>query len=217
MLEYITALFVGVVSFLSPCMLPMLPIYLSCFSKGNRGKITTMLRASCFVAGFTVIFCGLGLFVGSLGTLLSKFHEVLEIAGGIIIALLGLNTLGLFHLHHEKEEHRLPQVTGCFSAFLFGVVFSFSHLPCVGSFLGTALATAGVSGSAVKSLLLLVTYSLGMGIPFLVVAFLSDSLGNVVQKLQKSYGIVRIVCGILLIGLGILMATGLFHHWLHMV
>lgn len=214
-MEYITALFVGVVSFLSPCMLPMLPLYLSYFSKGKQGKIGTLLRSLCFVAGFGTVFCGLGLFVGSLGTLLSDFHEGIEIVGGIVIVLLGLSTMGLFHLPHWKGDHHFPEVTGCFSAFLFGVIFSISHLPCVGSFLGTALTTAGVSGSCGKSVLLLLTYSLGMGIPFLIAALLSESLGTAIEKLQKSYGMIRILCGILLIALGIAMATGWFHHWLH--
>ncbi|MBO5409187.1 MAG: cytochrome c biogenesis protein CcdA [Clostridia bacterium] len=216
-MEYITALFVGVVSFLSPCMLPMLPIYLSYFSKGKQGKIGTLFRSLCFVAGFGTVFCGLGLFVGSLGTLLSDFHEGIELVGGIIIVLLGFSTLGLFHFPHANEEHHVPRVTGYVSAFLFGVVFSVSHLPCMGSFLGTALATAGVLGSAGKSVLLLLIYSLGMGIPFLIAAFLSESLGTVIQKLQKSYGVIRIICGVLLIALGIAMATGWFHHWLHTV
>lgn len=214
-MEYLTTLFVGIVSFMSPCMLPMLPIYLSYFSRGQEGKGKVLPAALSFVAGFAAVFCVLGLFVGSVGELLSGFHEAVEIIGGIIIVILGLNTLGVFHFPHGKGEHKFPKVTGLCSAFLFGVVFSVSHLPCVGAFLGTALATAGVSGSMGKSVLLLLVYSLGMGIPFIVAAVLSEKLGPFIQKVQKNYRVISFVCGVLLILLGIGMATGLFHHLLH--
>lgn len=214
-MEYFTTFLWGLASFLSPCMLPMLPIYLSYFSKKQAKKGKPFLLSVSFVAGFAAVFCALGFFIGSLGALLSDFHEIVEIAGGIIIILLGLNALGIFHFPHGKETHTSPDITGFISAFLFGIVFSVSHIPCVGAFLGTALATAGVSGSMGKSVLMLGSYSLGMGVPFLICAVLIEKLEPMIQKVGKNHHSINLVCGILLIFLGALMATGLLHKLFH--
>ena len=214
-MEYLTTFFVGLISFLSPCMLPMLPIYLSYFSKEQSNKARTFVSSLCFVVGFALVFCALGLCVGSLGALLSRFHEIVEIICGSIIVVLGLNTLGLFHFPHGKEVHASPKVTGYVSAFFFGVAFSVSHLPCVGAFLGTALATAGVSGSVADAVLLLLTYSLGMGIPFLISALLIGKIEPVIKKVKENHHSINIICGFFLIVLGILMITDLLHHLLH--
>lgn len=214
-MEYLTTFLWGFVSFLSPCMLPMLPIYLSYFSKEHAGRARTFALSISFVAGFSVVFCSLGLFVGSLGALLSEFHKIVETVGGIIIILLGFNALGLFHLPHGKGKHFSPKITGSVSAFLFGVVFSISHIPCVGAFLGTALTTAGISGSMSASVLLLLSYSLGMGVPFLICALVFERLEPFIEKMKKTYRGVSLFCGVFFIFLGIMMATGLLHKILH--
>lgn len=216
-MHYITTFLVGVVSFLSPCMLPMLPIYFSYFSKDSRQTSKTFLGALCFVAGFSVVFCSLGLFAGSLGALLVGFHEWVERICGIVVALLGLNFLGVIKLPSVKWIHLSHNVTGFLSAFVFGVVFSISHIPCVGAFLGTALVTAGVSGSVGQGLLLLFCYSMGMGVPFLMSALLTERLTPFLESVKKNDQLIHLVCGILLVLLGIGMATGLFHHLFHMV
>ncbi len=213
-MEYLTIFLVGVASFLSPCMLPMLPIYFSYFAGDTKRKSKTFFGALCFVAGFSVVFCALGLFMGSLGALLGRFHQWVETIGGIIVVLLGLNFLGIIKLPHF-EFHSSHQVTGYISAFIFGIIFSVSHIPCVGALLGTALATAGVSGSVGEGLLLLFTYSMGMGVPFLVSALLLKRLNPLFESVQKHYRTVNLVCGILLIALGVCMATGLLHHLFH--
>lgn len=212
-MEYFSTFFWGLVSFLSPCMLPMLPIYLSYFSNEQSGK--TFWMSLGFVSGFSVVFCTLGLFIGGLGALLSGFHETVEKIGGVIIVLLGLNTLGVFHFPHGKGGHKSPNVTGFVSAFLFGVVFSVGHIPCVAAFLGTALATAGVVGSVWKSVLMLLSYSVGMGLPFLACAFIVKQIGPFIQKVKQNYGSIRLVCGILLILLGVFMTIGWLHKLLH--
>lgn len=214
-MEYFTTFLWGLASFLSPCMLPMMPLYLSYFSKeqGKEGK--AFLLSVSFVLGFTAVFCVLGLFIGSLGALFFNFHEVVEMIGGIIIILLGLNALGLFHFPHGKERHNCPEIAGLASSFLFGVVFSASHIPCVGAFLGTALATAGVSGSICKSVLMLGSYSLGMGVPFLICAVMIEKLEPFIQKVKKNHHGISAFCGGLLILLGILMASGLLHKLFH--
>lgn len=213
-MEYLTTFLAGVVSFLSPCMLPMLPIYFSYFAGESGKKSKTFVGAVSFVAGFSVVFCALGLFVGTLGALLSRFHEWVEVLGGIVVVLLGLSFLGLFHLPH-LEFHSSHKVTGVISAFVFGVIFSVSHIPCVGAFLGASLATAGISGSVGKGILLLFCYSMGMGVPFLLSALLLNRLNPVFESVKKNHKIIDIICGILLILLGICMATGVVHHLFH--
>lgn len=215
MLEYLTTFLVGIASFLSPCMLPMLPIYFSYFAGEGKQKSRTFLGALCFAAGFSAVFCTLGLFAGSFGALLNRFHEWVEIAGGILVVLLGFNLLGILKLPHWKGFHSSHQVTGLVSSFVFGVIFSVSHIPCVGALLGTALATAGISGSVGKGVLLLLFYSLGMGVPFLISALLLDQLNPLFETVKKNYTVVNRIFGILLILLGICMATGLLHHLFH--
>ena len=213
-MEYLTIFFVGIVSFLSPCMLPMLPIYFSYFGGESNRKSKTFIGAVAFVAGFSAVFCTLGLFMGSLGALLSRFHEWVEIIGGIVVVLLGLSFLGLFHLPHF-EFHSSHKVTGIISAFVFGIIFSVSHIPCVGAFLGTALATAGMSGSVGEGILLLFCYSMGMGAPFLISALVLNRLNPLFESIKKNHKVIDIVCGVLLIALGFCMATGVLHHLFH--
>lgn len=214
-LQYLTTFLVGIISFISPCMLPMLPIYISYFSGNRNKKSKTFASALSFVTGFTLIFCLLGLFAGSIGGLLSKFHTAIEMICGIIIILLGMDFLGIINISFIKGFHTERKVTGLFSAFIFGVVFSISHAPCIGAFLGTALATASASGSWWEGIMELLAYSLGMGIPFLISALLIDKLSGAFDAIKRNYKIINLVCGILLILLGVFMATGLMHELAH--
>ena len=207
----------GIISFISPCMLPMLPIYISYFAGESNRKVKTFLSALSFVAGFTVIFCLLGLFAGSLGALLTKYETAVNVISGIIIILLGLNFLDVINIPFLKGFHISAKVSGVLSAFVFGIVFSISHAPCVGAFLGTALVTASASGSIAKGILLLLSYSLGMGIPFLLSALLIEKLNSTFALIKKNYKIINLICGIFLIVIGISMAFGLFHKLLHLV
>lgn len=216
-LEYLITFLQGIISFISPCMLPMLPIYISYFSGEKYEKSKAFISSLAFVFGFTLVFCMLGMFAGSLGVALGKFHEYVEIVGGIIIIILGLNFLGIINVQLFKGIHTSHKVDGVFSAFVFGMIYSVSHLPCVGAFLGTSLATASVSGSAVKGILLLLSYSLGMGIPFMVSALLIERLKNFFAIIENNYKIINLVCGLFLVILGFSMATGIFHRLLHLI
>ncbi len=214
-MEYIITFLVGIISFISPCMLPMLPIYISYFAGDNAKKSKTFISSVSFVAGFTVVFCALGMFAGSLGFVLGKFHEAVEMISGIIVIILGLNFLGIIKIRLFKGIHASHNVKGIFSAFVFGIVYSVSHLPCVGAFLGTSLMTASASGSVGKGILLLLSYSLGMGIPFLISALVVEKLKTAFSAIERNYKTINLICGIFLVVLGICMATGLFHHLLH--
>lgn len=216
-LEYIMTFFEGTISFISPCFLPMLPIYISYFASRTNKKAAAFLNAAGFVIGFTVVFCMLGLFAGSLGSLLNSYHEEIELISGIIIVLLGLNFLGVINIPFLKGFHASHNVTGVFSALIFGIVFAISHAPCMSAFLGTALVTASASGSTVKGFLMLLSYSLGLGLPFLFSAVLIEKLDRAFEFIKKNYKVINLVCGLLLILIGVCMATGLMHEFLHLV
>jgi len=210
--DYIITFIEGIISFVSPCMVAMLPIYISYFV-GNRNKKTnTLLRTLFFVLGFTFVFATLGMFAGALGSFFIDYEEQLHIVCGVIIVILGLNFLGIIKLPFIKGLHAEQEVTGVFTSFLFGIIFSISHIPCIMAFLGSALTLAAHAGTVCKGILLLVVYSLGMGIPFLVSALIIDKLHNMLDVLKRNHKIVDTISGVLLIVLGILMMTGVLHH-----
>lgn len=216
-MEYLITFLEGFITFISPCVLPLLPIYISYFSGEGQGKWQTFRSALGFVAGFTAVFCLYGLFAGSIGAVLSRFHTAVEIVGGIIIILLGLNFLGVFRSSSAHKEHHRHCAKGIVSSVVFGMAFAFSHAPCIGAFLGTALMTAGTSGSFGKGALLLLTYSFGLGIPFVLSALLTEKLTPFFGAIKRNYRSINLICGVFLILLGIIMSSGLFHHLLHFI
>ena len=214
-MDYIITFLEGIVSFISPCMLPMLPVYISYFagqSKDETGKRPKMIfKVIAFVVGFTVVFTALGLFSGTLGRLLSKYQTVVNIVSGIIVILFGLSYLGVFRIPFFKGMNKGYKITGIASAFLFGAIYSISLTPCVGAFLGSALMLASSAGGALKGAALLLTYSLGLGIPFIFSAVLLEKLSGAFTFIKKHYKIINLISGIALIVIGILMAFGLLN------
>ena len=166
----------GIISFISPCMLPMLPIYVSYFAGGADKKHKVFLRALCFVAGFTVVFSLLGLFAGTVGKFLSEYRTAVDVVCGVIVIFFGLSYLGVIKLPFFKGMDGAREAGSMISAFLFGMIYSVSLTPCVGAFLGSALAMAANSSSSATGTLLLVTYSLGLGVPFVISAVLAAVL-----------------------------------------
>ena len=201
-------------SFAAPCMLPMLPIYFSYFAHGNNKKQSVFVRTIFFVLGFTFVYAVLGMFAGALGSFFVEYETVLHISCGAIIVVLGFNFLGIIKFSFLNGLHAHQEVSGNFSAFLFGVLFSISHLPCIMALLGSALVLAAHEGTAIFGILLLVIYSLGMGIPFLVSAIFMVKLKKIFDIISKHYKIINIISGILLILLGILMMTGVMHNFM---
>lgn len=216
-MEYIITFLEGLISFISPCMLPMLPIYVSYFAGGADKKRSSLLNALAFVLGFTVIFISLGLFAGTIGAFISKYQTAVNIICGAVVILFGLSYLDIIHIPFFKGHHHAGKINGIFSAFIFGIIFSVSHTPCIGVFLGSAIAMATQTGTALKGVLLLLSYSLGMGIPFLISAVLIDKLSSVFTAIKKHYKIINIVCGLFLILVGITMMTGLLTTLLHLL
>ncbi|MBQ6550419.1 MAG: sulfite exporter TauE/SafE family protein [Lachnospiraceae bacterium] len=213
-MQYLITFLEGLISFISPCMLPMLPMYVSYFGGGDAGRKNTAVRSAAFVAGFTVVFCLLGVFAGTLGMLLKKYQTAVNIVTGLIVIVFGLSYLGIIPLNFLKGMTKSANVTGVFSAFLFGMIYSVSLTPCVGAFLGSAIMLASQSGSAVKGLTLLFVYSMGLGVPFILSAVLLSELKGVFGFVKKHYKVIDLVCGIFLILIGVLMMTGLLNRFL---
>ena len=208
-MQYVITFLEGLISFVSPCMLPMLPVYVSYFAAGSDKKRANFIRALAFVLGFTAAFCLMGLFAGSLGSLLLRYQRWVSLVCGLIVILFGLSYLEIIPLPFFKGMNSGRSVTGVFSAFVFGLVYSVSLTPCVGAFLGSALMLASASATAWRGVLLLLCYSLGLGSLFLLSAVLIDKLKGTFSFIKQHYKVINLVCGIFLIVIGVLMATGL--------
>jgi cytochrome c-type biogenesis protein len=211
-MQYIIAFLEGIITFISPCLLPMLPIYLSYFAGGGeRSTAKTLKGALSFVTGFTAIFVAMGALAGTVGSFVREYQVIVNIVCGLIVIFFGLNFLGVFKLNLFRGGNRTVKTgeMSFFSALLFGVVFSIGWTPCVGAFLGSALMLAAQQGHMGEGMLMLLAYSLGLGIPFVLSAVLIDYLKGAFQWIKKHYTVINAVCGCLLILIGILMATGL--------
>ena len=211
-MQYLIAFLEGIVTFVSPCLLPMLPVYVSYFAGSDERKQSKVIKNSVgFVIGFTAVFVLMGALAGLIGELTRKYATALNIITGITVISFGLSILGIFRLNIFKGS-RLEKRSdlGFFSALLFGIVFSVGWTPCVGAFLGSALILAANSGSTVQGILMLLSYSVGLGIPFLISAVLIDKLKGAFNFIKRNYRIINTVSGCLLIIIGLLMATGLF-------
>lgn len=206
---YLITFLEGFISFISPCMLPMLPVYITYFSGNSNKRHHTLLRALFFVIGFTVVFSLMGLFAGTLGAFLNEYKTAVNIIGGVIVIFFGLSYLDVFRIPFLSGIKKKPKINGIISAFLFGVIYSVSLTPCVGAFLGSALMMASSVGTAAHGALLLFVYSIGMGIPFLISAVLIEKLGTAFRFIKKNYKTINTICGLFLIITGLAMAFGL--------
>ena len=211
-MRYLVSFLEGTVTFLSPCLLPMLPIYVSYFAGGGQRSTGKTLRCALgFVVGFTAVFTAMGALAGSIGSLLVRYQRIVNLVSGIIVIVFGLNYLGLFrwNLFHGGSRVLDAQDMTFFSAALFGIIFSLGWTPCVGAFLGSALALATQQGHVLEGTLMLLAYSLGLGIPFLLSAVLIDALKGAFDWVKRHYQIINLLSGGFLILIGILMASGM--------
>ena len=210
-MQYLISFLEGIITFISPCLLPMLPVYISYFAGGGErtGK-KTLINALGFVLGFTAVFVAMGALAGTLGSFLRKYQTWVNIIGGTIVIVFGLNYLGVLKLNLFRGfQGDVSGNMGFFSALLFGVVFSVGWTPCVGAFLGSAQMLASQQGHVLEGMGMLLSYSLGLGVPFLISAVLIDRLKTAFDWIKRNYKLVNVICGSLLILVGILMATGL--------
>jgi cytochrome c-type biogenesis protein len=215
-LSLIVAFGGGLLSFLSPCVLPMVPVYLASLYGPeifhNHGlRLPLFLHSLSFVIGFSVVFVSLGAVAGLTGYALNPNYALLnKIAGGLLIAF-GLFLLAAMKVPWLNYEKRLKpsygHTTGYLRSFLIGAVFSLSWTACVGPILGSILTIASVRATAWQGAYLLAIYSLGLGLPFLVIGAAFDSVLPLLKRIHRYSGLIHIISGLLLIIVGVLMLT----------
>ncbi|MBP7320085.1 MAG: cytochrome c biogenesis protein CcdA [Lachnospiraceae bacterium] len=214
-MDYFIAFLEGIITFVSPCLLPMLPIYISYFmgDEEQANKRHVLKNAFGFILGFTFVFLVLGAFAGSIGHLLVDYNKQVQILSGIIIILFGLNFTGFIKiplLNKSRTSNINTANLNFGTSFLFGSVFSISWTPCVGAFLGSALMMASTKGSFTEGMLMLLLYSIGLGIPFFLSALLLDRLKQTFDFIKKHYRLIHLLSGGILIIVGLMMITGTF-------
>ena len=211
-MQYVIVFLEGIITFVSPCLLPLLPVYISFFAAGESDRKRSLINSLGFVLGFSLVFVLLGAFAGTVGRFFLEYSTALNLVTGIIVIVFGLNILGVIKIgflnrmstkEAPRKELRLS------SSIVFGIVFSIGWTPCVGAFLGSALMMASGQGSTIEGILMLLAYSLGLGIPFVLSAVLIERLKGAFDIIKKHYRIITILSGSLLVVVGILMATGL--------
>lgn len=210
-MSYLLAFLEGIITFISPCLLPMLPLYISYFMAGNDNKHKTLLKVISFTVGFTMVFVLLGVLSSSFGAYLKEHTTIINIITGSIVILFGLNFLGVIKIGFLNREKNIDYDTNnlsIFKSFIFGIVFSISWSPCVGVFLGSALMLAANSASIIRGTLMLLLYSLGLAIPFILSAVLIEELKSTLEFIKKHYAIINKISGTILLVIGIFMLSG---------
>ncbi|MGB6535590.1 MAG: cytochrome c biogenesis protein CcdA [Xanthobacteraceae bacterium] len=224
------ALLAGMLSFLSPCVLPLVPPYLVYLTgsslerlaekeAGPQARRHTLAAALLFVLGFTTVFVALGASASAIGTLLRAYSYVLGKIAGIVIIVMGLHFLGVTRIGFLMRERRLPmpKPVGFWGAYLMGLAFAFGWTPCIGPILGTILAIAESEQTVVRGAGLLAVYSLGLGVPFLLAAFAAERFAAFLARFRAYLGLVERTMGGLLVLAGIAFFAGWvgeFGNWL---
>ena len=202
---YVLLFLEGLASFISPCVLPMLPLYLSYLTAKDDNKVVK--NSIGFILGFTITFVILGLLSSTLGIYLTTYMDYIKIVFGLFIVLLGLNYMNLIKLPFINKESKINfkfKNKNFFEALLFGLVFSITWTPCVGVFLGTALMQVMEKGDIILGMISLLIYSLGLAIPFIISAIFIKKLNNF-EFIKKHYNIIINISGIILIVFGFYM------------
>ena len=209
----------GIASFLAPCIVPLLPAYLGIIV-GETADAHDTARAVpatfVFVLGFATVFASFGAAAGLLGSSLHQFQTPVERVGGVIIAVMGLVLLGVIRGPLARERRLMPtlpgRTLGSLRPFVVGVAFGAAWSPCVGPLLAAALTVASHSGQAGKGALLLVAYAFGIGVPFMLAALGLASSPTLGERLRRAGPTIERVAGVLLVVLGVLLATGAYAH-----
>lgn len=208
-MDYVFTFVEGIASFISPCVLPMLPIYISYFlGKDNKKTSKAVINSIGFVLGFTIVFILLSIFASKFGGVISGNIKYFKIAFGIIIILLGLNYMELIKinfLNKTKIANKNGKDLNFVKAIVFGMLFSISWTPCIGTFLSSALLLIAKNQDMIKGIMLMIVYSIGLGIPFIISAALLERLKEVFNFIKKHYDIIKKLSGIILIIMGIYM------------
>jgi len=219
----IAAFFAGILSFVSPCVLPLVPGYLSFVSGVSLDKLKdgaapqgavrrVFLASLAFVLGFSVVFVALGATASTLGRLLFERLSILEKIAGVLLILFGLHTMGLLRISYFYKEARLDtrKPVGLLGAFVVGLAFAFGWTPCIGPILGSILALAAEDGTVKRGMLLLAVYSLGLGVPFLATSLAVDRFFDAFKRIRRYYKAIEVVAGVMMIVIGVLIFTDRF-------
>lgn len=212
--EYLQSFVEGVLTFISPCILPMLPIYFIYLagedggeaSEKNNKKRRLVINSIGFVIGFTMIFVLFGATATSLGSFFKEQKDILKIISGIVVFIFGLNFTGIIKIGLLNKQKRFDfqfKKLNFLKSIIFGMVFSFAWSPCVSAFLASVLARAGVSDTLMEGMLLLFIYSIGLGIPFIISAIAFENIKGVFKAIQRHNRIISIISGILLMLAGL--------------
>lgn len=231
---YASALGAGALSFLSPCVLPLVPPYL-CYMAGlsveefsgardadelTAGRRALIASSIAFVAGFSTVFVALGASAFAIARLLRVWQEPLAVVAGLLIIVMGLNFLGIIRIPLLSREARFRsqgRPASAVAAYIMGLAFAFGWTPCIGPVLGSILALAGTRETAFEGASMLAVYSAGLGIPFLIAAFFSGAFMRFLQRFRVHLGKVEKIMGGLLVVAGVLFLTGgmqSFSFWL---
>ena len=206
-MEFLFTFLEGIASFISPCVLPMLPIYISYFAGKEDSKTSrALLNSIGFVIGNTIIFILFAIIASYAGALALRIQKYIKILFGVVIIILGLNYMGIFKIKFLNKEIRINKKIDDFTFFktiLFGMMFSISWTPCIGSFLGSALLLIANKQNILQGILLMLIYSIGFGIPFIISAVLIEKLKNFYNLIKKNYKTIKIISGIILIVMGV--------------
>lgn len=229
----IAAFVAGILSFISPCVLPLVPGYLSFISGVSLDSMRTapagagsavaaapsttsgqvFISSLAFVFGFSVIFISLGAAASSLGAALLEWRNVMGKIAGALLIIFGLHTMGLLKiswLYKEKRIQTQSKPAGLAGAFVVGLAFAFGWTPCIGPILGTILALAADEGNLQRGVLLLAVYSLGLGVPFLLTSLMVNQFFKAFSKIRRHYKLIEITAGVLMVTVGILIFTNRF-------
>ena len=208
----------GFLAFISPCVLPMLPVYLIYLAgkKGQDDRRTLILNTLCFILGFTIIFVAMGATASGIGSLLVSHRLLVQQISGVIIIVFGLHYMGILRIGFLNTDKRfsakLDNLTAL-SSVVFGMAFSLGWTPCIGPFLGAALTKAANQNTIAEGMLLLFIFSLGLGVPFFLAAVAMEKLKSVFDFMKRNLRRITFVAGILLIVVGAAFLFDVFGFW----
>lgn len=218
--SYPGAFLAGVVSFLSPCVLPLFPSYVSFITglsfkdmkTGDRKRVRklTVINSLLFIAGFSLVFVSMGASLSLLGGMFSQYQNAIRIGGGILIIIFGFFVMDIIHirfLYKDFKLHPLRHPAGYFGSFLIGMTFAAGWTPCIGPILGTILITAAQKGTAIYGVKLLMFYSVGLALPFFVSSLAINSFLSHISLVYRYMKAIKIFSGLLLIAFGVLLLT----------
>jgi cytochrome c-type biogenesis protein len=222
----IPAFIAGLITFFAPCTLPLVPAYLGFISgvkqedlqdpeKAKIARKNVLKNGLMFILGFSIVFIAFGLLIGLIGQGLSAYRSILQQVGGVLIIFFGLSMTGIFNISFLKSDKRIPlpkwlNIGNPFSSLVIGGTFALGWTPCVGPILGSILLVASTSGTALSGGILLGIFSLGLGIPFFLVALLYSKAATGIKSMEKYLKYISMIGGVFLVFLGYLLLTDNF-------